>query len=371
MPQITDILRALDARFPWQRAEKWDKVGLHIGDKNAPVESVLVAYEANDAALDEAAKMGAEVVVVYHPLLFRPLESLDFADPTARLAARLIRENRALICVHTALDGAAPPGALGDALAAHLELQDARVVAASGAPQLVKITAFVPPDALEEVRAAMWRAGAGSGGNYDQCSVTSSSWGTFRPLAGARPHTGTLGERARVEEVRLEMVAPQQLRHSVVAALRAAHPYEEVALEVTALLNADSSQSYGPLRVGRVAAQPLQTWIETVRHKLNPPSLRVVVPPGFERVESVACSPGSGASFIAQLEPGTTFVCGDIKHHDALKARARGVCLVDVTHAATETAAVPLMTRALESIAGLRVFRESAPFNPFEQWPGN
>ena len=365
MPQIKQLLSALDARFPWQRAESWDKVGLHIGDKNADANSVHVAYETSDAALDEAAANGAECVVVYHPLLFRPLEKLDFSDPTAALAARMIRENRALICVHTALDGAAPPGALGDALAAQLGLEDARVVAASGAGELVLISVLVPPQALERVRAAMWQAGAGSIGAYDEASFASVGEGTFRPLPGARPHLGAVGARETVEEMRLEVVAPASKWRAIVAAMRAAHPYEEVAHSVTALLNTDANQGYGPLRVGRVEKQSLETWIETVREKLAPPSIRVVVPPDFGAVEIVACSPGSGASFIDKLAPGTTFVCGDIKHHDALRARARGIALVDVTHAATETAAVPLMASALENVEGLRVFREIKPFNPF------
>ena len=238
MPQIQTLLDALNARFPWQRAEKWDKVGLHIGDRAASVQTVFVCYEVSDAALDEAAANGADVVVAYHPLLFRPLESLDFADPTACLAARIIRENRALICVHTALDGAAPPHALGDALAAQLGLSNVRVAAPSGGGQLIKIVTFVPAEHLENVRGAMWSAGAGAIGNgYAEASFAVAGQGTFRPLPGASPHTGSVGLRSTEAEARLEMLAPLENWAAIVAALRAAHPYEEVAFDVTMLLN--------------------------------------------------------------------------------------------------------------------------------------
>ena len=372
MLTIQNLLDELNQHFPWNRVEKWDTVGLHIGDKNAPVESVYVCYEINDAALDDAATAGAQVIVTYHPLIFRPLASLDFSDSTARLAARIVRENRALICVHSALDGAPMPHALGDALAAQLGLREVRVAAASGAPKLVRIVTYVPPAYLDAVRAALWNAGAGQIGLlYDQASFSAKGRGTFRPLEGANPMVGNIGQREEIAEVQLEVLAPETKWPAVVAALRDAHPYQEVAYNVTALLNDDKSQSYGPLRVGRVEAQSLDSWIETVRQKLNPPSIRVVVPDDFGAVETVACSPGSGASFIEKLAPGTTFVCADIKHHDALKAKARGVALVDVTHAATETATVPLMAQALENLAGLRVVRESKTHNPFEQWPRN
>jgi len=370
MPTVQNLLDQLDQQFPWNRVEKWDSVGLHIGDKNAEVAAVHVCYEVNDAAIDAATASGASALVAYHPLLFRPLAALNSADPTASLAMRVVRANLALICVHSALDGAPPPCALGDALAAQLGLKNVRVAAASGAPKLVKIVIFAPADNLDAVRVAAWEAGAGKiGCFYDQASFSASGRGTFRPLDGANPSVGAVGRREEVEEVQIEVTAPETQWPQIMDAVRRAHPYEEVAYNVTALLNGDETQNYGPLRIGQVERQSLDSWIETVREKLNPPSIRVVVPDDFEGVETVACSPGSGASFIGKLPRGATFVCADIKHHDALQARARGVALVDVTHAATETAAVPLMANALENIAGLRVSREAKARNPFEQWP--
>ena len=366
MLTIQTLLDELNRHFPWNRVEKWDTVGLHIGDKNADLSAVYVCYEVTDAAIDAATAGGAGAIVAYHPLLFRPLASLDFSDPTARLAARIVREKMALICVHSALDGAPPPHALGDALAAQLGLREVRVGAASGAPKLVRIATYVPSENLDAVRDAMWSAGAGKiGVLYDQASFASAGHGTFRPLEGANPAIGAIGHREQVGELQLEVIAPETNWPTIVAALRAAHPYEEVAYNVTALLNDDQSGSYGPLRIGQVAPQSLDSWIETVREKLNPPSIRVVAPDNFGEVEVVACSPGSGASFIGKLARGTTFVCADIKHHDALQARARGVALIDVTHAATETEAVPLMAGALENIGGLKVIRELKSRNPF------
>ena len=366
MPTIQNLLDQLDQNFPWNRVEKWDTVGLHIGDKNADADTVYVCYEVNDDAITAATSQGARAMVVYHPLIFRPLAALDAADLTARLAMRLVRANIALICVHSALDGAPPPHALGDALAAQLGLQNVRVAAASGAPKLMRLTTFVPADALDAVRVAAWEAGAGKIGEfYDQASFSTPGQGTFRPLEGANPTVGAVGELSRVAEVQLEVVAPETQWPRIIDAIRRAHPYEEVAYTITALLNEDETQIYGPLRLGRVEPQSLDSWIETVREKLNPPSIRVVCPDDFGAVEAVACSPGSGASFIGKLPRGATFVCADIKHHDALQARARGVALLDVTHAATETATVPLMADALENVIGLRVVREENARNPF------
>lgn len=364
MPTISTILQSLDSRFPFSRAESWDKTGLQIGDANAEAASVLVAYEITDALLDEARE--GDCIVVYHPLLFRPLENLDFSNHTARLAGRILRLGSHLISVHTALDGAAPPGALGDALAQSLGLGNVRVLKASGHQKLVKIGVQVPAEHHFAVREAAWNAGAGRIGNfYDQTSFDFAGNGTFRPLEGATPAVGSVGKLENTMEIRLEFVADEARFPAIVAAMKAAHPYQEMAYDVTALLNRDGNQAYGPARIGEIAPCDLDEFAARVQKALDAPNLRIVR--AKSEVEKVVCSPGAGASFIAAAARAgaDTLVCGDIKHHDALQARALGLSLLDVTHAATERATIPLMAGVLDAIPGLET-RRGAMHNPLE-----
>ncbi len=364
MTSVSHILAALDARFPFSRAESWDKTGLLVGDKSALINRILVCYEVTDAALNEAQKQGCELLVAYHPLIFKPLEKLDFSDRTAYLCARLILQSQNLICVHTALDGADQPNALGDALARQLGLENARVHKASGVQKLVQITYFVAPEHLETTREAAWQTGAGAIGNYDQCSATNPTQGTFRPLAEAKPSVGAIGERSEEAEVRVELLAPESKFVSIVEAIKKAQGYEELAYFVSPLLNQSDNQKYGPLRLASVEGADLNEWIERAKNRLNVPSVRVVVP-NQDNFDFVACSPGSGASFISSLPRGTIFISGDFKHHDALLAKSRGVALIDVTHAATETMAVELMAGALENLKEVEVVRAEM-HNPFD-----
>jgi hypothetical protein len=99
-----------------------------------------------------------------------------------------------------------------------------------------KLVVFVPAEALEAVRDALFAAGAGRIGAYERCSWYTEGTGTFRPLAGASPAVGRVGEEERVPEVRLETVFPDERQDEVVAALRAAHPYEEPAFDIYPLL---------------------------------------------------------------------------------------------------------------------------------------
>ena len=365
MPTIAAILAQLETRFPLSRAESWDKVGLLIGDKNAEIRRVFVAYETTSAVVEAAKKSDCELILVYHPLIFRPLEKLDFSDPTAQLCGQILANRQHLLCLHTALDGANPPHALGDALTQKLGLNEAEVWKASGAQKLVKIVVFVPPQNLEILCEAMWRAGAGKIGKYDQASFQGRGIGTFRPLQGAEPRDGEIGKRAEVENVRLEVLAPLENWKSVLEAVKTSDFYDEIAYDVFPMLNEDKNQLYGPLRLQKNVAGTLDTWIERAKTALGVPAVRVVRPDDFE-LKNVACSPGSGASFIGALPRGTCFITGDIKHHDALKARARGVAIIDVTHAATETMTLDLMAAPLAEMAELEVIKSEIAPNPFD-----
>lgn len=90
----------------------------------------------------------------------------------------------------------------------------------------------MPRDATPRVLDALFSAGAGAVGDYRECAFVSSGMGQFRPLAGASPAVGSVGELTYVAEDRVEVTLPRRLRSRVVAALRAAHPYEEPAFHV-------------------------------------------------------------------------------------------------------------------------------------------
>ena len=362
--KIADLLRALDAKFPFARVEKWDRVGLLIGDRNAPAKRVLVAHEVTEEILDAA--RGYDTIVTYHPLIFRAMENLDCADPTARLVSRCVRENLSVIAAHTALDHAPSPHALGDQLAQSLGLQAVQVLAASGSENLWKIVVFVPETALEDACEALWSAGAGEIGRYSRASFRSSGIGTFRPETGAQPHVGTMGQDSAEPEWRLEVIATGRVRDDVVRAVTILNFYEEIAHDIYPLYN--TIEPYGSCRVGTIAAQSLDEWARIVAEKLQPPNVRLVRAPSQSKILRVACVPGAGASFLDKIARAGVdcLVTGDFKHHDALKARALGVSVVDVTHTPTERAAVAMLADVVRNAGAETVDACEIDTNPFE-----
>ena len=99
-----------------------------------------------------------------------------------------------------------------------------------------KLVVFVPPEALDPVRDAVFAAGAGRIGDYERCSWYTEGTGTFFAGEGADPSVGEKGREERVPELRLETVFPENRQDDVIAALRRAHPYEEPAFDIYALL---------------------------------------------------------------------------------------------------------------------------------------
>jgi hypothetical protein len=99
-----------------------------------------------------------------------------------------------------------------------------------------KLVVFVPREALDAVRTALFEAGAGRIGDYEHCSWYTQGTGTFLGGEGTNPTLGEAGREQRVAELRLETIFPEEKQEDVIAALRRAHPYEEPAFDVYALL---------------------------------------------------------------------------------------------------------------------------------------
>ena len=205
-------------------------MGLVTGDPAQPVRRVLLAVDPVQAVIDEAVAWEADLLVTHHPLLLRGVHSVAATHPKGRAVAALVRAGVALQVAHTNAD-VADPG-VSDALAAALGLADLRPLRPSPTEPLDKLVTFVPAADADRVVDALAAAGAGRLGDYARCAFTSTGTGTFTPLPGASPTIGVVGRPEQVVETRVEMVLARHRRTDVVAALRAAHPYEEPAFDL-------------------------------------------------------------------------------------------------------------------------------------------
>jgi dinuclear metal center YbgI/SA1388 family protein len=336
---VGDALAALNTAYPPGLAADWDAVGLVCGDPADELRSVLVAVDPVPETVDEAIASGAQLLVAHHPLLLRGVHGVGADTPKGALVHRLVRAGTALFTAHTNAD-AADPG-VSDALAAALGLDVTGPLVAADAPPLDKIVTFVPtgPD-LGAVHAALSDAGAGNIGDYSHCSFATAGTGQFKPLAGAHPTIGEVGRLERVAETRLEMVLPRSRRPTVVAALRAAHPYEEPAFDVLELASVPSRRGLG--RIGTLPT-PESLAVFTARVTAGLPTtawgVRAAGDPDRMIRRAAVCGGAGDSALDAALAAGVdAYVTADLRHHPAAEhlLRPAAPALVDVAHWASE-----------------------------------
>ncbi|WP_432823576.1 Nif3-like dinuclear metal center hexameric protein [Trichloromonas sp.] len=350
--RIQDLVGLIHKLYPPALAEDWDNVGLQAGDPAAPLERLMVCLDPTEATLDAAQAAGAQALVSHHPLIFRPFKSLTPADETGRILFRAVREGIAVISAHTNLDRAAD--GLNDWLAARLGVSNPQPLAGGGEGGLLKLVVFVPAGYEARVAEALFKAGAGQIGRYDQCSFQAAGLGTFRAGPGTEPFLGREGVAEAAREVRLETVLPKELLTRVVAKMLKAHPYEEVAYDLIPLANSRPAVGLG--RIGRLAAPlSLDAFAGQVKQALDTPALRLVGDPA-QRVAKVALCGGSGASLLreAARQGADVLVTGDVKYHEARAAESLGMALIDAGHFATERLMVGELASRLKAEAETR-----------------
>lgn len=337
--------------YPPEHAAEWDSVGLQVGDPVWGVERVLVTLDVTVPVVEEAAEVGHTLVLAHHPLLFRPLERLTPDTASGVIALAAARAQVAVLAAHTNLDVATDGAGTSDPLVRLLDLTDVEPLTREQEPGRRKLVTFVPGEHTDTVLDALAAAGAGVIGDYERCSFRVAGTGTFRPGPATDPHTGTVGADNEEAEDRLEVVVDRARVHDVVEALRAAHPYEEVAYDLYPLVGGTRAG------LGRVGTLPspltLRALAARIRDDLPSPHLRFAGTPD-RTVRRVAVCGGAGDSLIgAACSAGAdVLVTGDLRHHPTLDAQALGLAVIDAGHHATESAALPTWVDRLTAAAG-------------------
>ncbi len=341
--KVRELLARVDRLAPFGLAERWDRVGLQVGELDADVGRLLVTLDPTADAVAEAERLGAGALLSHHPLWFDPLVQVTDDKHPGDLVLRLAGGRRALIAAHTNLDSTS--GGLSDVLAEALGLEGTTPLAPA-AVEWCKLVGFVPEGDADAVRAAIFAAGAGVIGGYVECSFAIPGEGTFLGTEGTRPAVGVAGAPQRTRELRLEAVFPRAARRAVLDAYAAAHPYEEPAFDVYPL--EDEVRSVG---IGRLGYLPepatLAQFARDVAGVFGMPAVRFTGD-AHAHVQKIAVVPGSGASFIdVAAGAAEVLVTGDVKYHDAGRAGRLGLALVDVPHERSEGFAMERWARRL------------------------
>ena len=343
--RVRDVIAELEAWAPPALQESYDNSGLLVGDRNAEVTGVLVSLDCTEEVVAEAVARGANLIVSHHPIVFKGLKRFTGANYVERTVMAAIRQGIQLYAIHTNLDNVKDGVNQRLASLVGCTLESQRILRPK-ANVLMQVVVYVPQDHAGAVQQAVFDAGAGQIGHYDECGWSVQGQGTFRPLPGAQPFAGQIGEREQADEVRLEVVVEPWKLSGVLQAVKTAHPYEEVAHSVWPLENTLSDIGSG--MVGELPeAMDEAAFLDRLKATLGCGAVkhtRLLERP----VRKVAVCGGSGSFLLGDaIRAGAdVFVTSDFKYHEFFDADGR-IVIADVGHYESEWQTTDLILKRL------------------------
>src|SRR5262245_28101324 len=333
MPTVAEFAAYLERFAPCATAADWDNVGLLLGDPAASVSRVMTCLTVTPDVSVEAVRESAQLIVSHHPVLFRGAKKLTTTSPDGQAVLPLLRAGIAVYSPHTAFDNC--DGGINDGLCRRLGIANATPLRPREARRQCKLVVFVPDSDLQKVYDAVVAAGAGVIGQYNECSFRLAGTGTFYGTDSTNPTVGQKGRREEAPEWRLEVIVPESLVSTAVAAMRKAHSYEEPAFDIYQLKPGPSG---GEGRVGELKeATPLGELAKRAKTALNAGAVQFVGD-SSRAVRTVAVACGAAGEFLSDAikRKADVFVTGEVRFHDALAACGANIGLLLPGHYATE-----------------------------------
>lgn len=340
--KVIDVLKIIDSFSPFFLQEDYDNSGLQFGDFDEEVSKMLIALDLTKAVLAEAIKNKANLIITHHPPIFTPLRHITSNEnPTLLLA---LRNNLNVISVHTNYDLA--KNGLNDYVANLLAIRKIKPIVHSK-EKMYKFSVYAPVKFAEDIKDALFKAGAGAIGNYSESSFSLLGRGTFKPLEGAKPFIGQKGKKEELEEVKIETIIKERDIQKVLSAMRKAHSYEEPAFDIYEIL-LETNEGIGILGETDKEMQ-LEDFIKHIKKKLGINYVRLIKGK-TNRIRKVALCTGSGGNLINEVNKQNVdlFITGDIDYHQALHSKEIGLNIVDVEHFETEKFFIKSLSERLE-----------------------
>ena len=341
--KIAEVVECLENYAPLSLQEDYDNAGLLLGNSDEECTGVLSALDVTEEIISESVRKKCNLIVAHHPIIFKGLKKLNGKNYVERTVISAIKNNISVYAMHTNLDNILQ--GVNNKIAQKLDLQDLAVLSPKG-ELLKKLVTFSPIGHAEEVRNALFGAGAGKIAKYNECSFNTKGEGTFKANDGARPFVGNIGERHTENEVRIEVIFPGYLEGRILQELKKAHPYEEVAYDIYPLSNKWDEAGSGligtlkePVKESDLLIQLKSLFgLSVVRH----------TPFLHKKVKKIAVCGGAGSFLVSAAKDAgaDAFITGDIKYHEFFDAD-RSILLADIGHYESEQFTIDLIADIL------------------------
>jgi dinuclear metal center YbgI/SA1388 family protein len=330
--KIKELFPILEEMAPLAYAEDFDNVGLLVGNPENETTGILVCHDALESVIDEAIEKKCNVIVCFHPIIFSGLKSLTGKNYVERAVIKAIKSDISIYAVHTALDN--HHEGVNKIFCDALGLKKTKILLPKK-DFIRKLVTYTVPENTEKLRNALFDAGAGNIGNYEDCSFNSQGIGTYMGNENSNPEIGERFEFVEAVEIKVEVTFEKHLQGKILKALFANHVYEEVAYEIYNLQN--EHQNIGLGMIGELdTALTERDFLQMVKDKMQCDSIRHTA---FlsKNIKKVAVLGGSGSFAIKNaIQAGAdAYLTADLKYHNFYEADGK-LLLADIGHFESE-----------------------------------
>lgn len=330
--KLFEILPILEELAPLAYAEDFDNVGLLVGNQNETIKGILVCHDALENVIDEAISKKCNLVVCFHPILFSGLKKITGKNYVERAIIKAIKNDISIYAIHTALDN--HQNGVNKTFSDVLGLQNTKILIPKE-NYIKKLVTYTVPENATQLRNALFEAGAGKIGNYENCSFNSRGIGTYLGNENSNPEIGNKFEFIENIETKIEVTFEKHLESKILKTLFSNHIYEEVAYEIYSLNN--KHQNIGLGMIGELS-EPMNEsdFLSFVKTKMQCGGIRHSAFTN-KSIKKVAVLGGSGSfATKAALQAGAdAFLTSDLKYHQFYEAEGR-LLLADIGHFESE-----------------------------------
>lgn len=359
--KIIDLISAIEVFAAPELQEDYDNAGLITGNGDRECSGVLCSLDVTLEVIKEAQASNCNLIISHHPIIFKGLKRINGKSYVENIIIEAIKNDIALYAAHTNLDNVLL--GVNGMIAQKLGLKDIEVLQPKKR-LLRRLITFAPVDKAEEVRKAVFNAGAGHIGQYSECSFNSEGTGTFKAEEGADPYVGEIGKQHQEKETKIEIVYPFYLETQVVKALVKHHPYEEVAYDIFTMENSHLGMGSGV--VGYLEA-PMEEkgFLNLLKERFAANGIRYTSLLG-KPIQKVAVCGGAGSFLLKKAisSQADIYITGDVKYHEFFDAEGK-IVLADIGHYESEQYTVELLCDLLlKKFPTFAVLKSSVNTNP-------
>jgi dinuclear metal center YbgI/SA1388 family protein len=332
MTKIKEIINVLEAWAPLKYQEDYDNAGLIVGNNEVEITNILITLDVTEEVVAEAITKNANLILAHHPIIFKGLKKLNGKNYIERTVIAAIKNDIAIYACHTNLDNVS--SGVNRKIGEKIGLKNIKILKPKS-NTLRKLVVFVPADYHEKVLEALFEAGAGKIGNYENCSFVTEGIGSFKPIFNAKPFIGKLNTLEKVAENKIEVIFPFNLQQNIIETLKLVHPYEEIAYYLTSLEN--ENQEVGAGAIGELENE--MTQVAFLKHLKDTMNLELIkyTPIANKKIKYVAVCGGVGSFLLhdALAAKADAFVTADYKYHEYFDSEGE-IMIADIGHYESE-----------------------------------